>query len=105
MIILWTNGNIRFTLSLTCEDKSDQEVDFLDLHLVIRNRVLSYSLFDKRGHFNFPIVNFPNLSPTTQSYGVFMAQLIRYARGCQFVEDLKRGFKFLLKSFYLNISN
>lgn len=87
-------------LTLTCEDKNDQEVNFLDLHLVIRNRVLSYSLFDKRDHFNFPIVNFPNLSgniPTAQSYGVFMAQLIRYARGCQFVADFEKRVQVLTK--------
>ena len=45
-------------LTLTCEYKNDQEVNFLDLHLVIRNRVLGYSLFDKRDHFNFPYRQF-----------------------------------------------
>ena len=62
-------------LTLTCEGKSDQ---VLDLHLVIRKRVLSYSLFNKRNHFNFPIVNFPNLSgniPTAQSYRVLWLNL------------------------------
>ena len=83
--------------TLTCEDKNDQEVNFLDLHLVIRNRVLSYSLFDKRDHLNFRIVNFPNLSgniPTAQSYCVFMAQLIRSQEVVSLLQISRRGFKF-----------
>ena len=38
-------------LSLISDDKSDQSVNFLDLHLEIKNQVLSYSLFDKRDNF------------------------------------------------------
>ena len=43
-------------------------------------------MFDKRDKFGFAIVNFPDLSgniPTSQSYGVFISQLVRYARCCQ----------------------
>ena len=45
-------------LSLISDDKSDQDVNFLDLHLEIKNQVLSYSLFDKRDNFNFPLLIF-----------------------------------------------
>ena len=86
----WTHKIYPKELSLTCEDKTDQEVNFLDLHLEIKKDNLSHRLFDKRDHFKFPIVNFPNLSgniPTSQSYNVFTAQLIRYARGCLHVQD------------------
>lgn len=85
-------------LSLISDDKSDQDVNFLDLHLEIKNQVLSYSLFDKRDNFNFPIVNFPNLNgniPTSQSYNVFTSQLIRYARGCLHVQDFYDRVKIL----------
>ena len=40
-------------------------------------------LYDKRDDFNFPIVNFPFLSSNIRSapaYGVYVWQLIRYAR-------------------------
>ena len=77
-------------LTLTSEDKTDQQVNFLDLHLEIKKHSFSYRLFDKRDKFKFPIVNFPNLSgniPTSQSYNVFTSQLIRYARGCLHGED------------------
>ena len=42
-------------------------------------------LFDKRDDFNFHITNFPFLNsniPTSPAYGVFISQLIRYARAC-----------------------
>ena len=43
------------------------------------------SFYDKRDDFNFHITNFPFLSsniPTSPAYGVFISQLIRYARAC-----------------------
>ena len=41
------------------------------------------SLYDKRDDFNFHITNFPFLIsniPSSPAYGVFISQLIRYAR-------------------------
>src|ERR1051325_2171290 len=49
-------------LELTCDDKNDQEVTYLDLHLEIKKNSLQYRLYDKRDNFGFNIVNFPNLS-------------------------------------------
>ena len=53
-----------------------------------------YRLFDKRDNFSFDIVNFPDLSgnvPTNQSYGVFISQMVRFARCCQkFVDFTSR---------------
>ena len=60
-------------LQLNCEDKNDQEVNYLDLSLNIKNSSIQYKLYDKRDKFGFRIVNFPDLSgniPTGQSYGV-----------------------------------
>ena len=87
-------------MNLTSEDKNDQEVNFLDLHLFIQNKKLFHGLYDKRDKFNFPIVNFPNLSgniPTGQSYGVFISQLNRYAKICQFYKDFKHRVTLLTK--------
>ena len=53
------------------------------------------SVYDKRDDFDFPIVKFPYLSsniPESPTYGVFVSQLIRYARVCSKYEDfLFRG--------------
>jgi hypothetical protein len=79
-------------LQLNCGDKSNQVVNYLDLHLEIKNSTITYSLYDKRDSFGFEIVNFPNLSgniPTNQSYGVFISQLVRYARCCKNLTDFK----------------
>ena len=49
----------------------------------------STSLYDKRDDFNFHITNFPFLSsniPSSPAYGVFISQLIRYARACSSYE-------------------
>ena len=46
---------------------------------------LHTSIYDKRDDFDFNITNFPFLSsniPTSPAYGVFISQLIRYARAC-----------------------
>ena len=94
----WKNKIYPSELLLTSDDKCDQKVNFLDLHLEIKNQQFFYCLFDKRDNFNFPIVNFPCLSgniPTRQSYSVFLAQLIRYCRGCQYAQDFHSRTKIL----------
>ena len=48
------------------------------------------SLYDKRDDFNFSITNFPFLSsniPSSPAYGVFISQLIRYARASRKYSD------------------
>ena len=58
---------------------------------VSRDGQLRTSLYDKRDDFNFHITNFPFLSsniPSSPAYGVFISQLIRYARACSSYECL-----------------
>ena len=53
---------------------------------------LSTRLYDKRDDFDFHIVNFPYLSsniPSGPSYGVYISQLIRYARCCSHYDDFR----------------
>ena len=50
---------------------------------------LRTSLYDKRDDFNFHITKFPFLGsniPSLPAYGVFMSQLLRYARACSSYE-------------------
>ncbi len=87
-------------LQLTCEDKSDQDVNYLDLSLKIEGSSIRYKLYDKRDQFGFRIVNFPDLSgniPTAQSYGVFISQLVRYTRCCEKLTDFKERTEILVK--------
>ena len=73
---------------------------FLDLYLEFDDSgQLSTKIYDKRDDFNFKIINFPNMCsniPASPAYGVYISQLIRYARGSSNYSDfLKRhqGYK------------
>jgi hypothetical protein len=66
--------------------ESSTSASYLDALLKIdAGRKLTTQLYDKRDDFNFANVNFPytcgniSLSP---AYGVYLSQLIRYARAC-----------------------
>ena len=68
---------------------------YLDCYLYIDNGKLTTRFYDKRNDFNFPIVNFPFLSrnmPSAPEYGVYVSQLIHYARACSNYQDfMERG--------------
>ena len=77
-------------LQLNKANTSDTEALFLDLHLSISNGFVSSKIYDKRDDFDFNIVNFPFLDgdvPRRPSYGVYISQLIRFARVCCHVDD------------------
>ena len=70
-------------------NSSETEAPFLDLNLSITNGIISSKFYDKRDNFNFEIVNFPFLGgyvPRSSSYGVYISQLIRFARVCSNVD-------------------
>ena len=57
-------------------------------------RQLSTKIYDKRDDFNFKIINFPNMCsniPASPAYGVYISQLIRYARASNYSDFLKRN--------------
>ena len=77
-------------LQLNKANTTDTEVPFLDLHLSIANGFVSSKIFDKRSDFDFDKVNFPFLDcgvSRRASYGVYISQLIRFARVCNHVAD------------------
>ena len=85
-------------LQLNKANTSDTEAAFLDLHLSISNDIVSTKIYDKRDDFDFEIVKFPLLDgdvPRSTSYGVFIYQLIRFARASSHVADFNTHNKFL----------
>ena len=80
----------------------DDLANYLDLTLIIRsNNQLYIKLCDKRDDFDFDfhIVNFPFLLsniPSSPSYGVYISQLIRYARCCLYYDDFGCRQKYLV---------
>ena len=74
------------------------EAAFLDLHLSISNDIVSTKIYDERDDFDFEIVNFPFLDgdvPRSTSYGVYISQLIRFARLSSIVADFNTHNKLL----------
>ena len=64
----------------------------------LTNGIVSSKIYDKRDDFNFEIVYFPFLDgdvPRSPSNGVYISQLIRYARVCSDVDDFNNRNLFL----------
>ena len=75
-------------LQLNRASSSDTEAPFLDLNLCISNGTVSTKIYDKRDDFDK--VNFPFLDgdvPRRTSYGVYISQLIRFARASSNLND------------------
>ena len=74
--------------------------NYLDLTFIIEsNNQLYTKLHDKCDDFDFHIVNFPLLSShilSSPSYGVYISQLIRYARCCSYYDDFGYRHKLLV---------
>ena len=80
-------------LQLNKSNVSDTDASFLDLHLSISDGFVKAKIYDKRDDFDFDIVNFPFLDgdvPRSTSYGVYISQLIRFARVSSHVDDFNR---------------
>ena len=83
-------------LQLNKANASDNEAAFLDLS--IHNDTVSTKIYDKRDDFDFDIVNFPFLDgdvPRHPSYGVYVSQLICFARASSHVDDFNDRNRFL----------
>ena len=85
-------------LQLNKANVSDAEASFLDLHLSISDGFVKTKIYDKRDDFDFDVVNFPFLDgdvPRSASYGVYISQLIRFARVSSHVDDFNTRNKVL----------
>ena len=85
-------------LQLNKANVSDTEASFLDLHLSILDDFVKTKIYNKRDDFDFDIVNFPFLDgdvSLSTSYGVYISQLIRFARLSSHVDDFSTRNKVL----------
>ena len=85
-------------LQLDKANTSDTEAAFLDLHLSISNDIVSTKIYNKRDDFDFELVNFPFLDgdvPHSISYGVYIFQLIRFARASSSITEFNTRNKLL----------
>ena len=77
-------------LQLNRTNSSNTEATFLVINL--SNGTISTKIYDKRDDFDFHIVNYPFLEgdvPRRTSYGIYISQLIRFARASSNLSDFK----------------
>ena len=83
----------------------------------ISSGIVSSKIYDKRDNFKFEIENFQFLDgnvPRSPSYGVYISQLISFARVCSNIDDfnnknlfltaklLKQGYRYKNEKHFLN---
>ena len=89
-------------LNVEKTNQSDNLESYLDLTFTIeKDGKLSTKLDDKLDDFDFHIVSFPFLSsdiPSGPPYGVYISQLIRFARCCAYYDDFRHRHKMLVES-------
>ena len=87
-------------LTVEKANTSDDLANYLNLTFIIEsNNRLYTKLYDKCDDFDFNIVNFLFLSsniPSSPSYGVYISQLIRYARCCSYYDGFGYCHKLLV---------
>ena len=96
-LILFSINNVNFRscisaiypseLELKDTSTSSTEVCYLDTNIKTGDVTTPFgiSIYDKRDHFAFRIVNFSHMDsniPANPAYGVYISQLVRYARIC-----------------------
>ena len=90
-------------LTVEKANTSDDRANYLDLTSIIEsNNRLYTKLYDKRDDVDFHIVDFPFLLsniPFSPPYGVYISQLIRYARCCSYYDDFGYRHKLLFDRF------
>ena len=80
-------------LQLNKANTSDNEVAFLDLHLSISKDIVSAKIYDKRDDCQFSILD--GDVPRSTSYGVYISELIRFARASSYDTDFNTCNKLL----------
>ena len=77
-------------LQLNKANTLDKKNSFLDLNIKLIGSDIHTSVYDKRDDFKFPSINFPWLIgdvPRLPSYGIYISQLVRFARCCTSILD------------------
>ena len=77
-------------LQLDKANTSNKETSFLDLKIKVIGCNIHTSVYDKRDDFGLPIVYFSWLSGDVArlpSYGIYILQLVRFAKCCTSVFD------------------
>ena len=93
-------------LQLNKANTSDKETSFLDLNIKVIGSDIHTSVYDKSDDIGFPIVNSPWLNgdvPRLPSYGIYISQLVRFARCCTSVLVFIQKISKLLQNYWRRV--
>ena len=76
---------------------SDAEALFFNFHLSISDGFVKTKIYDKRDIVNFPFLD--GDVPRSASYGVYISQLVRFARVSSHIDDFNTRNKVLKQNF------
>ncbi len=82
---------------VNCTNVSPHKCNYLDLTISIYRGKFRVALYDKRNDYSFNVISYPFLDgniPNNLSYGVFISQLVRFAK-----------INTNINGFYTNIGN
>jgi hypothetical protein len=86
----YINGRNSANLGLLIDKTSSIYLPVCEIKEFNNSGQLSTKIYDKQDDFNFKIINFPNMCsniPASPAYGVYISQLIRYARSSSNYSD------------------
>ena len=66
-------------LVLVPDDSDGQSCPFLDLQVVIKDSIITTSIYDKRDAFDFPIINFPTLTGNIPNRSSLVCLLVNWS--------------------------
>ena len=85
-------------LELLSQNPDTQKGNMLDVSIEVLDRKFFTKTYDKRDDYSFEIINYPDLSgniPQGAAYGVYISQVLRYARVCSEKKDFDQRVKTL----------
>ena len=103
MLAFWQLGRYCVTALLTTLPYNSFQSSCANTNLYLNLIYRHADGLNKRDAFNFEIVNFPFLDgdvPRSPSYGVYISQLIRFAKVCSNVDDFNNRNLFLTAKLF-----
>ena len=88
---------------VNCTNVSKRKCNYLDMSISIYRGKFKVTLYDKRNDYSFNVISYPYLDgnvPNNLSYGVFVSQLVRFAKINTLVEGFYHNVKCLVNKLH-----
>ena len=84
---------------VNCTNVSTRKCNYLDMSISIYSGKFKVTLYDKRNDYDFNVISYPYLDgniPNNLSYGVFVSQLVRFAKINTTIEGFYNNLRYLV---------